>query len=178
VFRTAARLGLFEAISPELQRAADGAELSASLDRLDAYRAPFTGVPETFTNPVLLGSLLVPLGFSADSGSPGRDENGAWLGTLPVARRDVERLSQVLAMQRRLRDPNISVRSARSLMARGAFADSLAWLEIHGEAPEAVARWGALVAELTENGTLPEAPSLPAARRRRRRRGPHRPAGI
>ncbi len=135
-------------------------------------------MPETFTNPVLLGTLLVPLGFSLENGHPGREASGPWLGALPVARRDLERLYQVLALQRRLRDPNISQRSARSLMARGAFADALAWLEIHGEEPDAVARWGALVAELTENGTMPEAAPQVPARRRRRRRGPRRPVGI
>ena len=67
-----------------------------------------------------------------------------WLGALPVARRDVERLYQMLALQRRLRDPNISARSARALITRGAFADALAWLEIHGDAPDAVERWRAL----------------------------------
>jgi poly(A) polymerase len=178
VFRTALRLGLLEAITPDLQAAASGdGVLWRSLDRLDAYRGHFTGVPETFTNPVLLGSLLVPLGFSLESGHPGREPGRPWLGTLPVARRDVERLYQIVALQRRLRDPNISLRSARSLMARGAFADALAWLEIHGEAPEAVGRWGALVAELTENGTLPELPSRLPVRRRRRRRGPRKAAG-
>jgi poly(A) polymerase len=178
VFRMASRLGLLDAITPELQRAADTDPLWESLQRLDAYRAPFAGVPETFTNSILLGSLLVPLGFSLEAGHPGRESNGPWLGTLPVARRDVERLYQVLALQRRLRDPNISVRSARSLMTRGAFADALAWLEIHGEEPDAVARWGALVAELTENGTLPDVPAAEPARRHRRRRGPRRPVGI
>jgi poly(A) polymerase len=178
VFRTASQLGLLEAVTPELQRAAGGDELWQSLERLDAYRGQFTGVPETFTNPVLLGSLLVPLGVTLEDGRPGREPIGPWLGTLPVARRDIERLYQVLSLQRRLRDPNISLRSARSLMARGAFADALAWLEIHGDAHDAVGRWGALVAELTENGTLPEAPASMPAKRRRRRRGPRRPAGI
>jgi poly(A) polymerase len=178
VFRTTSRLGLLEATTPELQRAAGADALWQSLGRLDAYRAQFTGVPETFTNPVLLGSLLVPLGLSPEGGHPGHEVNGPRLGTLPVARRDVERLLQVLALQRRLRDPNISQRSARSLMARGAFPDALAWLEIHGEAPDAVGRWGALVAELTENGTLPAAPPSAPARRRRRRRGPRRPVGM
>jgi len=178
VFHTASRLGLLDAITPELQRAAEGDALWVSLERLDAYRAPFTGVPETFTNSILLGSLLVPLGFSLESGHPGRENSGPWLGTLPVARRDLERLYQVLALQRRLRDPNISQRSARALMARGAFADALAWLEIHGEDHDAVARWGALVAELTENGTLPDVPAPPPARRRRRHRGPRRPLGV
>jgi poly(A) polymerase len=177
VFQTAARLELLDAVTPELQRAAAGDVLRESLDRLDAYRANFTAVPESFTNPVLLGSLLVPLGFSLDGGHPAREPQGPWLGALPVARRDVERLYQVLALQRRLRDPNISQRSARALMMRGAFTDALAWLEIHGEAPDAVARWRALVTEITASGALPPAASRPPARRRRRRR-PRRPAGI
>jgi hypothetical protein len=123
---------------------------------------------------VLLGSLLVPLGFSLDAGHPAREAAAPRLGVLPVARRDVERLYQVLALQRRLRDPNVSPRSARALLARGAFPDALAWLEIHGGAPDAVARWRALVDELKESGTLPApAPRRPA--RRRRRRGPRRP---
>jgi poly(A) polymerase len=174
VFRSAARLGLLEAITPELQRPASSEDVWQSLERLDAYRHRFTSVPDTFSNPVLLGSLLVPLGFSADGGHPAREAGAPWLGTLPVARGDVERLYQVLGLQRRLRDPNISPRSARALIARGAFADALAWLEIHGSATEAVARWRALVNELTESGVLPApAPRLPA--RRRRRRGPRRP---
>jgi poly(A) polymerase len=176
VFRAASRLGLLEAITPELQRArADGVWLF--LDRLDTYRARFAAVPDAFTNPVLLGSLLVPLGFSVDDGHAGRELNGPWLGTLPVARRDVERLYQVLALQRRLRDPNISPRSARAMMTRGAFPDALAWLEIHGEADDAVTRWRTLVSELTESGALqPQAAPAPARRRRRRR--PRRPVGI
>jgi len=174
VFRTAARLGLLEAITPELQRSAASEAAWQSLERLDAYRRRFTSVPDTFSNPVLLGSLLVPLGFSLDGGQGGGEAATPWLGVLPVARRDIERLYQVLALQRRLKDPNVPARSARALMARGAFRDALAWLEIHGGAPEAVARWRALVDELTESGALPTpAPRLPA--RRRRRRGPRRP---
>ena len=172
VFRTAARLGLLEAITPELQKAPASDGVWQSLERLDAYRRRFAAVPEAFSNPVLLGSLLVPLGFSVDSGHPMRESGTSWLGTLPVARRDVERLTQMLVLQRRLRDPNVSPRSARALVARGAFPDALAWLEIHGNEPEAVARWRALVAELAESGALqPPAPRPPARRRRRRR--PH-----
>jgi poly(A) polymerase len=175
VFRTSARLRLLEAMTPELQRAADGEEVSQSLARLDAYRQRFEAVPDTFSNPVLLGSLLVPVGFSIDDGRSGGEAAAPRLGLLPVARRDIERLHQMLALQRRLRDPNLSARAARALVARGAFADGLAWLEIHGDAPDAVARWRALLADLKEDGAMPApAPRLPA-RRRRRRRGPRRP---
>jgi poly(A) polymerase len=175
VFRTSARLQLLEAMTPELQRAADGEEVWQSLARLDAYRQRFEVVPDTFTNPILLGSLLVPVGFSIDDGRLGGEAAAPRLGLLPVARRDIERLHQMLALQRRLRDPNLSARAARALVARGAFADGLAWLEIHGDAPDAVARWRALLADLREDGAMPApAPRLPA-RRRRRRRGPRRP---
>jgi poly(A) polymerase len=175
VFGTAARLRLLEAITPELQRAADNEEVWQSLARLDAYRQRFEAVPEAFTNPILLGSLLVPVGLSIDDGRFGGEAAAPRLGLLPVARRDIERLHQMLALQRRLRDPNLSPRAARALVARGAFADALAWLEIHGDAPDAVARWRALLADLREDGTMPApAPRVPA-RRRRRRRGPRRP---
>ena len=113
-----------------------------------------TAAPETFSNPVLLGTLVVPLGFPLD-GQSAREAAAPRLGTLPVARRDIERLYQVLALQRRLRDPNVSPRSARALVARGAFADALTWLEIHGDAPEAVARWRAQVDDLKAAGALP-----------------------
>jgi poly(A) polymerase len=173
VFRTAARLGLFEAITPDLQNAAHGEEVWRSLERLDAYRRRFATAPEAFTNPVLLGSLLVPLGFTHDGGHVAREAGTGWLGTLPVARRDVERLVQILALQRRLRDANVAARSARGLVARGAFRDALAWLEIHGGAADAVARWRALVNEMTESGALQSPmPRLPARRRRRRRPRP------
>ncbi len=173
VFHSAARLGLFEAITPELQHEAEHDALRPSLERLDAYRRRFASAPDGFSNPVLLGSLLVPLGFSPADGHPAVETAAPWLGVLPVARRDVERLAQLLALQRRLRDPNLSARSARALLARGAFADALTWLEIHGDAPDAVTRWRSLMSELAQSGSLPEPPPrLPARRRRRRRRRP------
>jgi len=173
VFRTLARLGLLEPITPELQKPAAPDALWQSLAEVDAYRSRFDAAPEALTNAILMGSLLVPLGFSLDRGHPAREEGRSWLGILPVARRDVERLYQVLALQRRLRDPNISPRAARALLARGAFGDALAWLEIHGQAPADVERWRATIAEMTFAGSLPEGPR-PAPPRRRRRR-PRRP---
>jgi poly(A) polymerase len=174
VFRTLGRLGLLEPITPELQKPAAPEALWQSLSEVDAYRSRFDAAPEALTNALLIGSLLVPLGFSLDQGHPAREEGRSWLGILPVARRDVERLYQVLALQRRLRDPNISPRAARALMARGAFGDARAWLEIHGQSPADVERWRATIAEMTFSGSLPEGPR-PAPPRRRRRRRPRRP---
>ena len=82
---------------------------------LDAYRRRFESTPETLTNAILLGSLLVPLGISLhrrgrtvpQAETARRRRNGRRareLGELPLARRDVERLRQILGLQRRLRD--------------------------------------------------------------------------
>ncbi len=173
VFRTLGRVGLLEPITPELQRSVISEPLWQSLAEVDAYRARFESAPEALTNPILLGSLLVPLGFSLERGHPAREPGKSWLGMLPVARRDVERLYQVLALQRRLRDPNISMRAARALMSRGAFLDALTWLEVHGQAPADVERWRSLIAEMTSAGEMPDVPrNLPARRRRRRSRRP------
>jgi poly(A) polymerase len=173
VFRTLSRLGLLEPIAPELQKPPAPDALWQSLAEVDAFRARFDAAPEVLSNAVLIGSLLVPLGFSLERGHPAREEGGSWLGILPVARRDVERLYQVLALQRRLRDPNISPRAARALMSRGAFGDALTWLEVHGQSPADVERWRATIAEMTSSGTLPEGPRAAPPRRRRRR--PRRP---
>jgi hypothetical protein len=73
------------------------------------------------TNAVLLGTLLVPLGLispsgrhSGSRGSEAEDESALppQLGTLPLARRDLERLQQILGLQRRLRETGASVRSS------------------------------------------------------------------
>ena len=63
------------------------------------------------------------------------------LGMLPLARRDVERLRQILGLQRRLLDMTLSPRARRALMHRGPFREALTWLEIHGEAPEVLEHW-------------------------------------
>ena len=60
---------------------------------------------------------------------------------LPVARRDTERLRQILSLQRRLVDLESSPRAKRALMHRGPFQEALVWLEIHGHAPEALEHW-------------------------------------
>src|SRR5262245_19146748 len=62
-FRELGRLGLLEPISAELHQGAVES-LWHSLASLDRYRRRFDSTPDTLTNALLLGSLLVPLGFS------------------------------------------------------------------------------------------------------------------
>ena len=58
-----------------------------------------------------------------------------------MPRRDVERLRQILGLQRRLTDMLSSPRAKRALIERGPFPEALTWLEIHGQAPEIVEHW-------------------------------------
>jgi hypothetical protein len=94
---------------------------------------------------------------------------GLNLGVLPLARRDVERIHQVLMLQRRLREPSRSSHARRVLMQRSAFADALTWLEVHGDAPDMLEYWRG-------HGTAPasEGEAGEPAPRRRRRRGRRR----
>ena len=170
-FRELHRLGLLEPLSDVLQAQA-GDALWASLARLDAFRLRSEAPPPALTNGVLLGSLIVPLGFSQAGWPPWMEDEGRPglnLGILPLARRDVERIHQVLMLQRRLREPSRSPHARRMLMQRSAFADALTWFEIHGDAPERLEYWRDLGAPAeTDAGE-------PPARRRRRRRGRRRP---
>ena len=82
-FRELAEVGLLEPISAELHRGA-GDPLWRSLAALDAYRRQFESTPDTLTNAILLGSLLVPLGISLhpprrarEAGSRARARNAA-----------------------------------------------------------------------------------------------------
>src|SRR5262249_20084360 len=92
-FRRLSDVGLVEPISEELHRGS-AAPLWQSLARLDKYRRLFEAAPDTLANPILLGSLLVPLGFSwrMAPAAQGGVAAGSQLGQLPLARRDVERL--------------------------------------------------------------------------------------
>jgi poly(A) polymerase len=174
-FRMLAERQLLEPISPELQEGSGGA-LWESLAAVDAYRKRFDSSPDTLTNPILLGSLLLPLGHNLRSLSPAPVADGAFrkeprisLGMLPLARRDVERLRQILGLQRRLLDMNLSPRARRALTHRGPFREALTWLEIHGQVPEVLEHWrGFLEAAGTFEGEPAEA--QPRRRRRRRRR--------
>jgi poly(A) polymerase len=176
---------LLEPIASHLQEAS-GPALWASLSALDGYRRRFAETPEVLTNAILLGSLLVPLGYNARNligqavpDGEFRREPRLSLGLLPLARRDVERLRQILGLQRRLTDMTLSPRARRALTHRGPFREALTWLEIHGDEPEALEHWrGFIEAAGTyehHGETSAEGPPPPRRRRRRRRRGGFRP---
>jgi poly(A) polymerase len=192
-FRNLARLGLLAPISAELHGGAES--LWQSLAALDAYRHRFESTPDALTNAVLLGSLLVPMGLMQggpnedrprdrwrhehdDAEAPERDRHrpvgGPRLGQLPLARRDLERLRQILGLQRRLRDLSASPRAKHALLHRHIFGEALTWLEIHGEAPETIEHWKLLAAEAGASDpaaeTAPAEARTPRRRRRRRRR--------
>jgi len=182
-FRMLAERRLLEPIAPEMQKRA-GEALWRSLAALDVYRRQFEETPETLTNAVLLGTLLVPLGFDlkappiilAANGRP-KKEPALSLGLLPLARRDVERLRHILSLQRRLIDLHLSPRARRALMHRGPFREALTWLEIHGHSPEVLEHWrGFIEAAKTFVPGEQDAAEGPRRRRRRRRRRPFRPA--
>lgn len=189
-FRWLAEIGLLAWLTPELGGGCSPA-LWESLARLDAYRRRFGPTPERLTNAILLGSLLVPLGFSprmfhfhppagggrgahvaagAHAHLPGMREPGRLtLGVLPMPRREIERLRQMLVIQPRLLDAIASPRAAGGVMGRGAFDEALTWLEIHGGAPDAVAHWRSL-----QEGRGGLAGEAQRRFRRRRRRRPRR----
>ena len=195
-FRGLAGVGLLQPISAELHRGAAD-PLWQSLAALDAYRRQFESTPDTLSNAILLGTLLVPLGISlhpprgsgsdtrlgpAEDGSPVPDRRprrapGPRLGELPLARRDVERLRQIVGLQRRMRDLSASPRAQRALTHRGILREALTWLEIHGGAPELVEHWKAILAEdgaarpAHDGVEEPPPPPFRRKRRRRRRRG-------
>ena len=184
-FRMLAGHKLLEPIAPELQSKAS-TSLWKALAAVDAYRARFETIPDTLTNAILLGSLLVPVGYNVrapipapdseqpSSGrgfGPGGREPRLSLGMLPLARRDVERLRQILSLQRRLMDTTLSPRARRALIHRSPFQEALTWLDIHGESPELVEHWrGFIEAAKTFEGEEAGAAPPPARRRRRRRR--------
>jgi poly(A) polymerase len=173
IFQSLYATGLLEPISEELHKRA-GDDLWRSLAALDAFRRQHASVPDAFTNTVLLGSLLMPLGFVPQAWRREDKMPAPKLGILPLARRDVERLHQVMGMQRRLREL-ANPRAQASVIHRGVFRDALAWLEIHGNAPDIVAHWRALAegaAVTSEDGTAGPPATDPRRRRRRRRRGP------
>ena len=181
-FRMLAERRLLDAIAPELQAGATD-RLWQSLAAVDAYRKRFEETPDTLTNPILMGSLLIPLGHSIRTLSPPpvvegefRREPRLSLGMLALARRDVERLRQILGLQRRLIDTGLSPRARRALTHRGPFREALTWLEIHGQAPDVLEHWrGFMEAAATYEGEA-EGPAERPRRRRRRRRRSFRPA--
>ena len=191
-FRLLAERRLLDPIAPQLQKGC-GDAMWRSLAALDAYRKRFDATPGTLTNPVLLGSLLVPLGANAGGAlvptvrrrepkkEPAKKEPAQSLGMLPLARRDVERVRQILGLQRRLLDMNLSPRARGALARRGSFQEALTWLDIHGNAPDVVERWRtsleAADSHPPESGDVGAPPPKRRRRRRRRRPAGHVPKG-
>jgi poly(A) polymerase len=172
-FRMLLETGLLAAIAPEVPGRIT-ATFWQSLAAIDNYRRAFKRNPESLGNAILLGSLLIPLGL-LDQHHGRTKELGARFGILPLARRDVEFLRQILMLQRHLRDPNASPRHKRGVMHRTAFPAALMWLELHGGAPALVDSWRALQADALTRGSedaLADAPPRRRRRRRRRRRFP------
>jgi poly(A) polymerase len=174
-FRQLESVGLLEPISTVLDAGADD-PLWESLARLDAYRRRFSIAPAALTNAVMLGALIVPLEFSQGAWPAWMESverPGLNLGILPLSRKDVERVHQLLMLQRRLREPSRSPHARRMLIQRSAFGDALTWLELYGNSPELVQYWRD---EARSGGVaqLHDQPR-PGRRRRGRRRGPRRP---
>jgi poly(A) polymerase len=163
--------GLLKEITKELAGGSDA--LWGSVAALDRYRARFGAAPESLTNAILAGTLLHPLGllrrprFAADP-----LERRVELGMLPIARRDLERLHQIMTLQPRLLDMQASPRAQRNVLHRSTLDEALTWLEIHGEHPEIVAHWRQLQSEGPHPpaGPQPDAQTPGPFRRRRRRR--------
>jgi poly(A) polymerase len=171
--------GLLKEITPELAAGSDA--LWESIAALDRYRAKFGAAPESLTNAILAGTLLHPLGllrrqrFSADA-----LDRRVELGMLPIARRDLERLHQVMTLQPRLLDMQASPRAQRNVLHRSVIDEALTWLEIHGEQPELVAHWRQLQAQGPQQvaaGAAVDGQTPGPFRRRRRRRRRRAPFG-
>jgi poly(A) polymerase len=175
-FRMLVDTGLLAAIAPEVPGRISGT-FWQSLAAIDGYRRAFKRNPEALGNAILLGSLLIPLGL-LDQHHGRTKELGARFGILPLARRDVEYLRQILMLQRHLRDRNASARHKRAIIHRSAFPAALTWLELHGNAPEIVGAWRELQASLVEEApaTIQPTGEIPPRRRRRRRRRRRYPA--
>ena len=142
-FRALWRMRLLETITPELKSPPDA--LWDSLASIDRYRLQFASAPAELTNSVLVGALLHPLGLFAnpapDRGSAA--EERASFGALPVARKDLDRMRQILLTLPRLSDPALPPRVARGLPNRPSFADALTWFEIFGGEAVVVQHWKA-----------------------------------
>ena len=198
-FRALAEHRLLDPVTPEIQRGAKNQALWDSLAALDAYRRKFESAPATLRNPVLLGTLLIPLGlmprgerrrFEPVEREAGRrrqrrqpdraatskpkfrrppKEPILKIGMLPIARGDTERLRQMLSLQSRIADLEMSPRAKRALMHRGPFEDALTWFEIHGNAPAVLEHWKGFIEALGDEAKHPPAEGEARAGRRRRR---------
>jgi poly(A) polymerase len=190
-FRALAEHRLLEPITPEIQRGSKNQALWEGLAALDAYRRKFEAAPATLRNPILLGTLLIPLGlmprkerrFEEDDELDEDTNNGNTaedavlrakpkfrrapkepilrIGELPIARGDTERLRQLLSLQARIGDLEMPPRAKRALMQRGSFEDALTWFEIHGSAPAVLEHWKGFIEALGPDALRP--PAAPGA---------------
>ena len=174
-FRQLGTTGLLREITPELAEAPPA--LWDAVSALDRYRRRFADAPDTLSNAIVAGTLLQPLGLVGRRQRFAADplERRVDLGLLPVPRRDLERLQQIMALQHRLLDLEVPVRTQRSLLHRAVFQEALTWLEIHGERPDAVAHWQHLLAQASFSPPGTDTPVPGPFRRRRRRRRPRAP---
>ena len=182
-FRMLKETRLLREMTPELDAA--GPALWEALARLDRYRQQFPAPPDTLTNAILAGTLLVPLGLAGPQRRFHADalERKVELGILPIPRRDVERLHQVLTLQPRLLDIRSPFRAQRALLHRHVLGDALTWLEVHGQRPEVLEHWRTLRAEPAPGTAVPDADNVgnvvaPFQRRRRRRRRRRAPSAV
>ncbi|MEO8482423.1 MAG: polynucleotide adenylyltransferase PcnB [Acidobacteriota bacterium] len=145
-FRGLHETGLLKLITPELKAPTEA--LWESLADLDLYRTQFLSAPAELTNAILIGSLLIPMGLLGRAPAP-RDphQDKISFGMLTVARKDIERLRHLVQLLPKLADPMLAPRVARGLTHRPAFADTLLWMEIHGDSPDMVERWKETAAE-------------------------------
>ncbi len=214
-FAALARYRLLDTVTPELQTHAEHEGFLDALDALDTYRQRFDAAPTSLSNPILLGTMVVPLGMmpvrerAAPAAAGGLDDDHDEadmptvelpparrrrrregppepifrIGLLPIARRDIDRLRQLLAVQRRLQDMEASPRAKRALLHRGPFEDALTWLDVHGRAPEIVEHWRGFIeaSSLPGEGTPHHGHAASAggdgAQPRRRRRSGRRRGG-
>jgi len=189
-FRALGRARLLELMTPELKEPSEA--IWESLARLDDFRQRSPDAPPEFTNTLLIGALLRPLGALDRRAAAGNaDPRGERLdfGMLPIARKDLERLRQIGQITPRLLDEALPPRVARSLPHRPAFSDAVTWLEVFGDVPELVDQWKqARVQRAAERQdrppqphgggqrghdagpAVPHADDAPPTRRRRRRR--------
>ena len=181
--------GLLEPISPELHRGADRAALALARRARRLPPRGSTSTPDTLherdpaRQPARAARPRAAAGprrrsIADDEASDRRRPAGPRLGELPLARRDVERLRQILvaAAAAARSDAPARGRSARSTH-RSIFREALTWLEIHGGAPELVEHWKALAGRgaATPDGRRRRRESDAAARPRRRRTPPPAP---
>lgn len=174
-FRMLKDTRLLREMTPELDAA--GPPLWEALAALDRYRQQLTPPADTLTNAVLAGTLLVPLGLARGPRRFSADplERRVDLGILPIPRRDVERLQQLLALQPRLADLRAPFRAQRGLLHRHVLPEALTWLEIHGNRPDVLEHWRDMQAQPGPGTPVPDADNIgnvegPPFRRRRRRR--------